>query len=164
MTGVQTCALPIFNEHVARPEVFPHVHPIAALALGDPNLPDDLALEPRDALSLWKAMVESGGEVDPRFNPSTYFADTPSVAVKDVIKYEKELKDLLLAWMEAPGSREENSPYQKVVKDLERPLREALEGTEEAIAEGGEDGFHSLFLPLLADLNAQGSLDRKSVV
>lgn len=103
-------------------------------------------------------MVESGGEVDPRLTPATYFADTPSVAVKDVIKYEKELKDLLLAWMEAPGSREENSPYQKVVKDLERPLRQALEGPEVAIAEGGEDGFYSLFLPLLADLNAQGSL------
>lgn len=146
------------NEHRAKPEVFAHVHPIAALGLGDvAALPSDLALEPRDTLSLWRAM-SAAGEVDPSLTPTTYFASTTSVAIKDVIKYEKDIKAVLLEWMQAPNAREPDSPYQKTVKALEGPLRAALEEPEQAIAEGGGDAFHSLFVPLLADLNSQGSL------
>lgn len=133
------------------------MHPIAALALGDPNLPSDLALEPRDCLSLWQAM-NSVSKLDEGLTPNVYFAKTPSIAIRDVIGYEKELKKVLVEWREAPESVEESSPFQKVVKALELPLRQALEEPEKEIEEGTADDFNGLFLPLLADLNAQGNL------
>jgi hypothetical protein len=145
------------NEHKPKPGVFAPVHPIAALALGDPNLPEDLALEPRDTLSLWQAM-SAVSTLDPALTPKTYFAKTPAIAIKDVIEYEKELKQVLVSWREAPDSNDPESPFQKVVKAIESPLRAALEESEQAIEEGTEDDFNGLFLPLLADLNAQGSL------
>lgn len=75
-----------------------------------------------------------------------------------MIVYEKELKEVLVSWMNAPGSQDEGSPFKKVVSALETPLRKALEGPQQALEEGNEDDFLSVFLPLLADLNAQGSL------
>lgn len=64
--------------HGQDPSALVHVHPIAALALGDPNLPDDLALEPRDCLSLWQVMRQTGEHLDPSLTPSAFFAFTPS--------------------------------------------------------------------------------------
>ncbi len=64
--------------HGQDPLALAHVHPIAALALGDPNLPDDLALEPRDCLSLWQAMRQTGEPLPPCLTPSTFFVSTPS--------------------------------------------------------------------------------------
>ncbi|ORY65665.1 hypothetical protein BCR35DRAFT_354923, partial [Leucosporidium creatinivorum] len=145
------------NEHKPRAGAFAPVHPIAALALGDPNLPSDLALEPRDCLSLWQAM-NSVSKLDEALTPNVYFAKTPAIAIRDVIGYEKELKKVLVEWREAPDSNEESSPFQKVVKALEAPLRQALEEPEKEIEEGTDDDFNGLFLPLLADLNAQGNL------
>ena len=60
--------------------------------------------------------------------------------------------------MNAPGAQDETSPFKKVVTALETPLRKALEGPQQALEEGTQDDFLSVFLPLLADLNAQGSL------
>lgn len=145
------------NEHRPRANAFAPVHPIAALALGDPNLPSDLALEPRDCLSLWQAMI-SVNKLDEALAPNVYFAKTPAIAIRDVIGYERELKKLLVEWREAEGALEEGSPFQQVVKALEKPLRFALEEPEKEIEEGTLDDFNGLFLPLLADLNAQGNL------
>jgi hypothetical protein len=103
-------------------------------------------------------MVESGGEISESLAPATFFAKTPAVAIKDVIEYEKELKVVLLDWMGTPGSSALDSPYQKVVRGLERPLREALTEADAAISAGSTDDFNGLFLPLLADLNAQNQL------
>lgn len=71
------------QERKPKPGVFAHVHPVASLGLGVATLPNDLALEPSDTLSLWQAMVDSGAEVDPALNPATYFAKTPSIAIRD---------------------------------------------------------------------------------
>lgn len=145
-------------DHKSKPGMFTPVHPIAALALGDPHLPEDLALEPRDCLSLYKAMTSVSDEVDASLAPNVYFAKTPSIAIRDVIKYENALKEVLISWREAPNSMEPESPFQKVVKALEEPLRLATAGPEAAIEEGTEDDFNAMFLPLLADLNAKNDL------
>lgn len=153
MAPIQT-----LTEHKSTKDVFAHIHPISALALGNSELPEDLSLEPMDTLTLWRAMTASG-EVGPKLTPSTYFSDTPSVAIRDVIEYEKELKTLLVSWMETPGAADDPaSPYRKVVAQLEGPLRLALAESESEIEDGGDETFFKLFLPLLADLNSQGQL------
>lgn len=102
--------------------------------------------------------MNSVSKLDEALTPNVYFAKTPSIAIRDVIGYEKELKKVLVEWREAPESVEESSPFQKVVKALELPLRQALEEPEKEIEEGTDDDFNALFLPLLADLHAQGNL------
>lgn len=147
------------NEHKYDPAAFPHVHPIAALALGDSHLPEDLALEPADCLSLVKAMREvDEANLEPELIPTTYFARTTEAAIKiaDVLQYERELKATLLRWMKEDEGVD--SPYRRVIQKLEGPLREALAGPERAIEEGSSDLFFSLFTPMLADLNAANQL------
>ncbi|KAF8325454.1 uncharacterized protein EI90DRAFT_3128818 [Cantharellus anzutake] len=118
------------SEHGQDSSALVHVHPIAALALGDPNLPDDLALEPRDCLSLWQAMCWTGEPLNPNLTPSTFFASTPSIAIRDVIKYEAELKDVLILWSNRADYRAPTSPYQKVIKYLQQPLAQAATETQ----------------------------------
>lgn len=145
------------TDHKETPGVFAHVHPIAALALGDATLPSDLALEPVDCLSLFKAMNEADPEhMDASLVPSTYFADTPSIKIADVLPYEQKLKNVLVEWMKE--SRVPGSAFYKTVDALESPLRNALKGPEEAIANGGDELFYSLFTPMLADLQPKGLL------
>ncbi|KDE02846.1 hypothetical protein MVLG_06636 [Microbotryum lychnidis-dioicae p1A1 Lamole] len=147
------------NDHKVKADTFVPIHPIAALALGNPNLPEDLALEPRDTLSLWQAMTKVA-QLDPGLEPNKFFAKTPSIAIRDVISYEKELKKVLVSWREAPDSNDPDSPFQKLIFAIESPLRAATDEAEQEIAEHEEDEdfLPSLFLPMLADLNAQGSL------
>ncbi|KAM0753759.1 P-loop containing nucleoside triphosphate hydrolase protein [Meredithblackwellia eburnea MCA 4105] len=146
------------QERKPRPSSFSFIHPVASLGLGVAQLPSDLALEPADTLSLWQAMVASGAEVPERLTPRVYFAKTPSIAIRDVIVYEKELKELLVKWMAEPNAQDSGSPFKKVVKQFEEPLKQSLVEPQRVLEEGDEEDFLSLFLPLLADLNAQGSL------
>ncbi|KAK4047372.1 hypothetical protein OIV83_005419 [Microbotryomycetes sp. JL201] len=146
------------NEHKPRPNVFAPVHPIAALALGEPLLPEDLALEPRDCLFLYKAMVGASDDVDPGLAPNVFFAKTPAVAIRDTIRYEAELKKIMVEWRLRDDYREPNSPFQKVVQALEAPLRKAVAEVEQKIEDGTDDDLYALFLPLLADLQARGDL------
>ncbi|TPX36142.1 hypothetical protein SmJEL517_g01613 [Synchytrium microbalum] len=144
------------QEHQPNPSAFPHVHPIAALALGRSYMPEDLSLEPRDTLSLWKAMVKSGGPMDAKLKPATFFAKTPSVALKEVIVYEKDLKETLLSWLNDPKLQ---APYHRVIDILSDPLTDALTAGKASVqVDEDSDEFYALFLPLLYDLNAQNSL------
>ncbi|GAA5832204.1 hypothetical protein JCM5353_008197 [Sporobolomyces roseus] len=146
------------DEYRSRPTIFAPVHPIAALGLGDPELPEDLALEPRDCLALWKAMSAVDKDLDSKLKPRKYFASTPIIAIRDVIKYETELKRILLEWRQEPNYSDPSSRFRRTVAVLEDPLKASLSTSEELIENADEDQFNSLFTPLLADLNAQNQL------
>ncbi|GAA5967019.1 hypothetical protein JCM21900_002356 [Sporobolomyces salmonicolor] len=146
------------DEYRSKPAIFAPVHPIAALGLGDPELPEDLALEPRDCLALYKAMAQVEKDLDSKLKPRKYFAPTPIIAIRDVIKYEQELKRILLEWRHEPNSSDPKSRFRRTVSVLENPLKAALGVSEMLIENATEDQFNSLFTPLLADLNAQNQL------
>ncbi|GAA5999548.1 uncharacterized protein JCM10292_004219 [Rhodotorula paludigena] len=146
------------DEYRSQPNIFSPVHPIASLGLGDPELPEDLALEPRDCLALWRAMSTVDKELDPSLKPRKFFAPTPTIAIKHVIEYEKQLKKILLEWRNEPDYANPQSRFSRTVQFLERPLRDALGISEKLIENASEDDFNSLFTPLLADLNAQNQL------
>ncbi|GAA5961336.1 hypothetical protein JCM3765_004378 [Sporobolomyces pararoseus] len=146
------------DEYRSRPTIFAPVHPIAALGLGDPELPEDLALEPRDCLTLWKAMSTVDKDLDSKLKPRKYFASTPIIAIRDVIKYEAELKRILLEWRNEPNYSDPSSRFRRTVAVLEDPLKASLSTSEQLIENADEDQFNSLFTPLLADLNAQNQL------
>ncbi|GAA6028667.1 hypothetical protein JCM8097_007338 [Rhodosporidiobolus ruineniae] len=146
------------DEYRAKPNIFAPVHPVASLGLGDPEMPEDLSLEPRDCLNLWYAMYKADKPTLKALKPEKYFDPTPTIAIKHVIEYEKELKKILLEWREEPDYANPESRFSKTVEFLEKPLREALNVSEELIENATEDEFNSLFTPLLADLNAQNQL------
>ncbi|KAG9243714.1 hypothetical protein BJ878DRAFT_509403 [Calycina marina] len=92
-------------------------HPVASLVDKTRGLPDDLALEPRDCLSLWKAMIKfqrADYKVPESLNPSKAL---PSCIRKvDIFAWEKNLKKVLLKWM-----NDRDSPFDKVIQELSPP-------------------------------------------
>ncbi|KAL4987838.1 hypothetical protein BDW68DRAFT_177452 [Aspergillus falconensis] len=90
------------------------VHPVVSLIDRSRGIPEDLTLEPRDCLTLWKSMKKhstSAFPVDRSLDP--YIALPGIVRKADVIEWEVQLKRLLREWM---GNR--SSPFGEVVKEL----------------------------------------------
>ncbi|TGO55436.1 hypothetical protein BCON_0092g00190 [Botryotinia convoluta] len=93
---------------------FESFHPVSSLVDPSRGMPEDLALEPRDCLSLWKAMVKHQSKeysVPESLNPEKAL---PSCIRKaDIFAWEKNLKKVLLQWM-----TECQSQFANVVKEL----------------------------------------------
>jgi len=93
---------------------FDAFHPAASLVDKSRGMPDDLALEPRDCLTLWKAMCKyqaAGYKVPESLNPEK--ALPPCIRKVDIFAWEKNLKKVLLQWM-----ADRKSPFDKVVHEL----------------------------------------------
>ena len=95
-------------------EGFEAFHPVSSLVDKSRGMPDDLALEPRDCLTLWKAMSKFQTEaykVPASLDPSKAL---PAVIRKvDIFAWEKALKKVLLTWMQ-----DKASPFDKVLNVL----------------------------------------------
>ena len=96
---------------------FHFLHPIASLSNRSRGLPDDLGLEARDCLTLWKAMCEAQTEhfpVPPALDPyrGTYLKNT-CLRKADVIEWELALKEKLQSWM-----ADARSPFDQVIQLL----------------------------------------------
>jgi hypothetical protein len=93
---------------------FDAFHPVASLADKSRGIPDDLALEPRDCYSLWKAMQKhqtDSYQVAESLNPAKAL---PSCIRKaDIFAWEKAIKKVLLRWM-----ADRRSPFDRVVAEL----------------------------------------------
>jgi superfamily II RNA helicase len=90
------------------------LHPISSLVDKSRGMPDDLALEPRDCLSLWKAMCKHQTD-DYKVSKSLDPAEALPLCIRkvDIFAWEKELKKALLAWL-----NDKSSPFDKVVAEL----------------------------------------------
>ncbi|KAI9055505.1 hypothetical protein LZ554_000454 [Drepanopeziza brunnea f. sp. 'monogermtubi'] len=96
---------------------FKAFHPVASLVDKSRGMPDDLALEPRDCLTLWKAMVKfqtADYKVPDSLHPEK--ALPPCVRKADIFAWEKSLKKVLLQWM-----ADRKSPFDKVIEELSVP-------------------------------------------
>ncbi|QSZ32856.1 hypothetical protein DSL72_002436 [Monilinia vaccinii-corymbosi] len=93
---------------------FQAFHPIASLVDPSRGMPEDLALEPRDCLSLYKAMVKHQSKeysVPESLNPEQTLP--PCIRKADIFAWEKNLKKVLLQWM-----AECQLQFANVVKEL----------------------------------------------
>jgi hypothetical protein len=93
---------------------FDALHPASSLVDKSRGMPDDLALEPRDCLSLWKAMSKFQTEkykLPESLNPAK--ALPPCIRKADIFAWEKSLKKLLLQWL-----ADRNSPIDNVIQEL----------------------------------------------
>ncbi len=143
---------------------FEAFHPVASLVDKSRGMPDDLALEPRDCLSLWKCMCKfqtAEYTVPDSLNPEK--ALPPVIRKIDIFTWEKALKKLLLNWM-----ADSNSPFDKVVADLTgttsqklKAIDETPSSTNSSVTEGETVDKYDLkatTLPLLYQLNQRRAL------
>lgn len=137
------------------------VHPIISLLDRSRGIPDDLNLEPRDCLSLWKAMKK---HQTPEFPVSESLAPPKSSTIRkvDVIEWQERLKELLKIWMD-----DQTSPFVEVLNELEKnekierlPMQVSLAGEDTLVKpyQIDEGDLLSTTLPLLCSLHDQGAL------
>lgn len=138
-----------------------YFHPVASLIHQSRGMPDDLALEPRDCFLLWKTMCKFQTEnykVPASLDPSK--AIPPHIKKIDIFKWEKDLKKLLLKWM-----NNRNSPFEKVVEELSpkvpSPDQAAIEQTEDNSTKKDvvdQNDLLNTTLPLLYQLHQRSAL------
>ncbi|EME81421.1 uncharacterized protein MYCFIDRAFT_189548 [Pseudocercospora fijiensis CIRAD86] len=139
---------------------FNFVHPVAGLIDKSRGIPEDLALEPRDCFTLWKAMTEVQTKEHPvpsDLNPSKVL---PEIIKKvDILAWEKDLKAILRAWL-----MDKTSPYDQLLQKLERSFRadkreelyRTSEDKQKAILK--VESVKTSTLPLLCRLHEQDAL------
>lgn len=141
---------------------FKSFHPVSSLVDKSRGMPDDLALEPRDCLSLWKTMCKyqtDGYTVPELLNPAKALPNC--IRKADIFAWEKDLKKILLQWMV-----DRDSPFDQVVLELTPsetavPLDELPSSTTSSMTDGDEiDSFDlkSTTLPLLYQLHKRRAL------
>ncbi|KAI9838157.1 MAG: hypothetical protein M1837_002619 [Sclerophora amabilis] len=100
---------------------FAFLHPVASLVNRSRGMPDDLTLEARDLLSLYDAMSQNQTETFPL--PSSVFPASllpeGEIGKAELIKWEKQLKEVLVSWMANP-----DSPFDRVVMALGQPVKQ----------------------------------------
>ncbi|KAL9598464.1 MAG: hypothetical protein Q9179_003906 [Wetmoreana sp. 5 TL-2023] len=140
------------------------VHPVASLINKSRGMAQDLSLEARDCLMLWRSMCRHQTQqfsVEKSVDPSCL---PPVIRKAHIIEWEKQLKALLKSWM-----LEEGSPFDKVVEELSKPIEEAKcpksyisRPEENAVAMKAttvdEDDLYGATLPLLCKLQERDAL------
>lgn len=135
-----------------------YIHPMSALvSAGTRSLPEDLALESGDCLTLFHAMSKVAGQCSEKrdrlakLDPRTFFARSHGrlLTQRDVLDYEAHLKSLLDDWSkEAEG-------YQNIL----RPIGEALsEGHDLCKRTPTKRELYDNLIHLLHDLQQRGNL------
>lgn len=139
------------------------MHPVLSLVDRSRGIPDDFSLEPRDCLSLWKAMHQLQTDrfpIDPSLDPSVFFSD-PIIHKKHVTEWQIPLKALLLDWM-----KDRESPFDALLhclghSDSVSATRAEAEGSVDLSQLDSTSSLEDLFsstLPLICSLHAQRAL------
>jgi len=140
------------------------LHPVASLIDRSRGMPDDLTLEPRDCLTLWKCMSKHATPEFPVTESLHPEVALPRIIKKaDVLEWESRLKELLRHWMKEPSS-----PFEDVVKELsesvsdhDRPVVHVSSGELDNTAEPQsvpKDSILQTTLPLVCSLHEQDAL------
>jgi ATP-dependent RNA helicase DDX60 len=127
------------------------------------GIPNDISLEPRDCLTLWRCMAKHQTKdypIDESLSPQ----NLPEIVKKtDIHEWERDLKAALQGWI-----LDLNSPFSSVQKELQMSVKrfhDNIEGLPESqthnAAFGGKPktgGMLASIFPLLLDLHSHGAL------
>ena len=144
------------------------IHPIASLVNKSRGMPDDLSLEARDCLSLYRAMKRhetDGFPVDPALDPSNNDILPGVIRKAHIIEWEQKLKQLLKMWM-----RNDKSPFDKVLDDMTHESK-STSAHDEQVSKGKleevqvdrftdvhPENLYATTLPLLCKLHERNAL------
>jgi hypothetical protein len=136
------------------------IHPISALVDPTNGMPDDLALEPADCLTLYQAMkkVETSNFTVPEALDYRKFFGTAGVVIRkaDTVIWEAELKGVLKGWMQ----QADKSPFSKLVELLAPKSEESTDEAELMAAAARELKFDatSSWNQLAAEIHDHGDV------
>lgn len=136
---------------------FVPMHPIASLVNSSRGMPVDLALEPGDCLSLYRAMKKYSTrvhQVESNLDPEIFFAMSPVIRKVDMIRWEDELKAVFRHWMKAS-----ESPFNQIVRELGGQLVERLTRTCQ-----GDPHQQSLDATTNGDLQSERALEEAAEI
>jgi ATP-dependent RNA helicase DDX60 len=130
------------------------------------TLPPDFALEARDCLSLYeelRKLADSAALTDALqadlalIDPSRFFDPRVFLKQKEIIRYEKALKEVLSKLIESPRSHDEHSSLQTIVRGLTDP--EIAKTPEELLLIAPKRAqLEGNLLELISDLHVEGDL------
>ncbi|KAJ3535158.1 hypothetical protein NMY22_g6618 [Coprinellus aureogranulatus] len=145
------------------------IHPISALSFGRATIPDDLALEAKDTLTLYRAFrtiasrrgltSDALGKLDPK----TFFSGNKlMLRQRDVLEYEAQLKGVMTGLLGGSGPfiglslSDAPNVGLEVVAELQDPALKAISSTLDVTP--GMRTFKRNLIQLLADLHVQNEL------
>lgn len=142
------------------------IHPVAAIAPGDREIPADLAFEPRDCVLLYNYMsrLKNGDfAISESLDPDRYFRKSKFIRKAEVVKYELELKQVLTSWLQNKKALSSDSPIQKLLVGLSRQVSDAISQGENVLEKSNMSYFTraslcKILLPMLSDLYNQSLL------
>ncbi|XP_044717417.1 putative dead deah box helicase protein [Hirsutella rhossiliensis] len=156
--------IPGLDEGDGGPSPFSFIHPVVGLVNRNRGTLEDITLEPRDCLALWRCMSKhqtTSYPMDEALSPLRVF---PAIAKKpDVVRWEEGLKRILEAWMQDP-----RSPFSAVRSELGSAFLEPDSPSPDGASvdsssfgvnfEVKKNILDSTALPLLTDLHRRGAL------
>ncbi|KAJ3492609.1 hypothetical protein NLG97_g5275 [Lecanicillium saksenae] len=146
---------------------FQFIHPIASITNRNRGTIDDIALEPRDCMTLWKCMLKHHNRdypIDTMLSPEMFL---PKIVKRsNVLEWGQSLKQALQPWI-----RDLKSPFSAVQKELGSSLQSRYRKIAPESDLKSQFDFQITFavreekhqlatqaLPLLSDLHARGAL------
>ncbi|KAM3468561.1 hypothetical protein MY5147_007806 [Beauveria neobassiana] len=164
---VESLATPGLDEGQTEEQSFGFIHPILSLRNRNRGTIEDVTLEPRDCLSLWRCMSRHQNEdypIDDKLRPER---SLPTIVKRsDVLKWGESLKKVLHEWIQ-----DANSPFSTVQNELGSCLSSSDVRGPSSLSASDQGDFRIKFsvsnekhrlvtmaLPLLTDLHTRGAL------
>jgi hypothetical protein len=120
------------------------------------SLPSDLSLEAADTLALYQALKSSDHVGLEHLEPTVFFAHSPVLRQKDIIRYEAALKNVLSNLIASYDPRLQSS-LSTVIRQLQDPvLRDIPALLLSAVP--SQERFRKELILLLSDLHVDGNL------
>ncbi|KAJ7917141.1 hypothetical protein B0H13DRAFT_2231514 [Mycena leptocephala] len=132
------------------------LHPISLMSFGIRSIPDDLALEASDTLTLYQALAGHAPGCE-ALDPEVFFHSEhgPNLLVqKDIIRYERALKRQLILLMEARAGNDGDAAS-NIIRDLQDPKVRSL---QDANKPPSRESYRKNLIFLLSDLHVKGEL------
>ncbi|KAJ7511822.1 hypothetical protein B0H11DRAFT_2268815 [Mycena galericulata] len=130
------------------------LHPISLLSFGAHSMPEDLALEASDTLTLYRALAKHVPGCED-LHPQSFFSSEPGPTLlvqKDIIRYEAALKKKLADVMEGRAASTASSD---IVFDLQDPK---IRSRKDLDNPPSRETFKENLIFLLSDLHVKGEL------
>ncbi|KAM0740450.1 hypothetical protein ACQRIT_005634 [Beauveria bassiana] len=167
LLSVESLATPGLDEGQTEEQSFGFIHPILSLRNRNRGTIEDVTLEPRDCLSLWRCMSRHQNEdypIDDKLRPER---SLPTIVTRsDVLKWGESLKKVLHEWIQ-----DANSPFSTVQNELGSCLSSSDVRGPSSLSASDQGDFRIKFsvsnekhrlvtmaLPLLTDLHTRGAL------
>ncbi|ATY61484.1 DEAD DEAH box [Cordyceps militaris] len=156
--GLQT---PGLDEGSGEGQSFDFIHPIVSLTNRNRGSIDDISLEPRDCMSLWRCMSKHQNKDYPVDNALHPERALPAIVKRsDVLGWGASLKKVLQLWIQ-----DVNSPFSALQQELGSQLSNPSPETPVDVSDSDsfsvtntKQRLFTLALPMLTDLHARGAL------